>query len=100
MFSDSVYQRLRDSAAPLSRPTVRSYLDALKRLHVIEPLTAWPTHLRSRSPLLTTPEHHCVDPSLAVAALRAGAERLLSDPKSLGLLLELLVIRDLRIRSA
>ena len=68
-----------DAAAPLSRHTVRAYLDALQRLHVIEPLTAWPAHLRSRSPLLTTPKHHFTDPSLAVAALRAGPERLLAD---------------------
>ncbi|MCY4371579.1 MAG: DUF4143 domain-containing protein [bacterium] len=88
-----------DSASPLSRHTVRSYLDALERLHVIEPLTAWPTHLRSRSPLLTTPKHHFTDPSLAVAALRAGPERLLADPEALGLLLESLVIRDLRIHA-
>ena len=88
-----------DAAAPLRRHTVRSYLDALDRLHVIEPLTAWPAHLRSRSPLLTTPKHHFTDPSLAVAALRAGPERLLADPEALGLLLESLVIRDLRIHA-
>ena len=44
-----------DAAAPLSRHTVHAYLDALERLHVIEPLTAWPAHVRSRSPMLTTP---------------------------------------------
>ncbi|WP_419947250.1 hypothetical protein [Candidatus Poriferisodalis sp.] len=51
-------------------------LDALERLHVLEPLRAWPTHLRSRSPLLSSPRHHFTDPSLAVAALRAQPERL------------------------
>ncbi len=86
-----------NAAAPLSRHSVRAYLDALERLHVVEPLTAWPTHLRSRSPLLTSPKHHFTDPSLAVAALRAGPQRLLADPEALGLLFESLVIRDLRI---
>jgi len=86
-----------NAATPLSRHSVRAYLDALERLHVIEPLTAWPTHLRSRSPLLRSPKHHFTDPSLAVAALRAGPERLLADPEALGLLLESLAIRDLRI---
>ena len=85
------------AATPLSRHTVRSYLDALERLHVLEPLTAWPAHLRSRSPLLTSPKHHFTDPSLAVAALRAHPDRLLRDPEALGLLFESLVIRDLRI---
>ncbi len=63
---------------------------------MLEPLRAWPTHLRSRSPLLVTPKHHFTDPSLAVAALRATPERLLADPEALGLLFESLVIRDLR----
>ncbi len=85
------------AAAPLSRHSVRAYLDALERLNVLEPLTAWPTHLRSRSPLLSSPRHHFTDPSLAVAALRTGPERLLADPEALGLLFESLVIRDLRI---
>ena len=86
-----------NAAAPLSRHSVRAYLDSLERIHVLEPLTAWPTHLRSRSPLLTSPKHHFTDPSLAVAALRAGPECLLADPEALGLLLESLVLRDLRI---
>ena len=83
--------------APLSRHSVRAYLDSLERIHILEPLMAWPTHLRSRSPLLRSPKHHFTDPSLAVAALRAGPERLLADPEALGLLLESLVLRDLRI---
>ena len=83
--------------APLGRHSVRAYLDALERLHVLEPLNAWPTHLRSRSPLLTSSKHHFTDPSLAVAALRADPERLLADPEALGLLFESLVIRDLRV---
>ncbi|MCY4067644.1 MAG: DUF4143 domain-containing protein [Acidimicrobiaceae bacterium] len=83
--------------APLSRHSVRSYLDALERLHVLEPLPTWPTHLRSRSPLLLSPKHHFTDPSLAVAALRAGPQRLLDDPEALGLLFESLAIKELRI---
>lgn len=85
------------AAVPLGRHSVRAYLDALERLHVLEPLPAWPSHLRSLSRLLTTPKHHFTDPSLAVAALRATPERLLADPEALGLLFESLVIRDLRI---
>jgi len=85
------------AAAPLSRHSARAYLDALERLHVLEPLRAWPTHLRTRSPLLSSPRHHFTDPSLAVAALRAQPERLLADTEALGLLFESLVVRDLRI---
>ena len=92
--------KLASEASPgasLGRHSVRAYLDALEMLHVLEPLTVWPTHLRSRSPLLKSPKHHFSDPSLAVAALRASPERLLADPEACGLLFESLVIRDLRV---
>lgn len=85
------------AATPLGRHSVSAYLDVLERLHVLEPLRAWPAHLRSRTPLRTTPKHHFTDPSLAVAALRATPQRLLADPETLGLLFESLVIRDLRV---
>lgn len=43
------------------------------------------------------PRRHCCDPSLAVAALGGKPDRLLKDLEWLGLLFELLVIRDLRV---
>jgi uncharacterized protein len=42
-------------------------------------------------------KRHFVDPSLAVAALRATPERLLGDMKLLGFLFESLAVRDLRV---
>ncbi len=47
--------------------------------------------------LRSTPVRHFVDPSLAVAALRATPERLTADLEFLGLLFESMVIRDLRV---
>jgi predicted AAA+ superfamily ATPase len=79
--------------------TARRYLDALRRLMIIEDQPAWRPHLRSRVDLRTTPVKHFVDPSLAIAALRARPESLLNDINLLGLLFESLVIRDLRIYS-
>jgi len=64
---------------------------------VIEDQPAWAPHLRSRANLRTSPKRHFVDPSLAVAALGAGPERLLADLNLLGLLFESLVVRDLRV---
>ena len=66
---------------------------------VIEDQPAWAPHLRSRARLRKAPKRHYVDPSLAVAALGAGPERLLADLELLGLLFESLVIRDLRVYS-
>ncbi len=77
--------------------TVSAYLDALARLMVIEDLPSWRPSLRSRTRLRTAAVRHFVDPSLAVAAMRATPERLLRDVEWLGLLFENLTIRDLRV---
>ncbi len=82
---------------PLKDDTVRVYIDALERLMVVEDQPAWAPHLRSRHRLRTAPKRHFVDPSLAVAALRATPDRLLGDLKLFGYLFESLVVRDLRV---
>ena len=81
----------------LRENTAHEYLAALERLMIVEDQPAWTTHLRSKSSLRGRPKRHFVDPSLAVAALRANPERLLKDLNLLGLLFESMVIRDLRI---
>ena len=87
------------NAGPLHPQTVQSYLNALERAFVIEDQPAWSAHLRSRSRLRRSPRRHFVDPSLAVAALRSGPERLRADLASFGLLFESLAVRDLRVYS-
>ena len=85
------------SDAMLKEHTARTYLSALERLMVIEDQPAWSPHLRSRARLRNKPKRHFVDPSLAVAALRASPARLLKDMNLFGLLFESLVVRDLRV---
>ena len=90
----------RDVSSPdraIQERTVALYLDALERLFVVENQPSFSPHLRSRSRLRTTPKRHFCDPSVAVAALRAGPDRLLKDLNFLGLLFESLVVRDLRV---
>ncbi len=77
--------------------TVSEYLEALSRLFVIEDQPAWRPHLRSRYALRKAPKRHFVDPSLAVAALRANPQALLDDLNAFGLFFESMVVRDLRI---
>jgi uncharacterized protein len=81
----------------LSASTVRDYLDALKRLMIIEDQPAWATHLRSKSRLRKASKRHFVDPSLAVAAVGTTPEGLLGDLEFFGFVFESMVIRDLRI---
>lgn len=90
----------RDTAGDgeaVSRETVIDHLGALARLMIVEDQPAWTPHLRSRAALRRAPKRHFVDPSLAVAALRASPTDLLADLELLGLLFESLVIRDLRV---
>jgi predicted AAA+ superfamily ATPase len=82
---------------PLDPRTVTEYLQALERLMLLERQPAWRPHLRSKATLRQASKHHFCDPSLAVAALGAGADRLLNDLELLGLLFESMVIRDLRV---
>ena len=83
--------------APLSDKTARNYVTALERLMLVEDQPPWAPHLRSRSRLRMSPKRHLVDPSLAVAAVRAAPDHLMRDIAWLGLLFESLVVRDLRV---
>ena len=81
----------------LTEKSVSSYMNALRRLFVIEDLPAWGPALRSKTVIRTSPKRHFVDPSIAVAVLRASPDSLLKDFKTFGLLFESLCVRDLRI---
>lgn len=81
----------------LKADTVSSYLDVLARLMVTEDLPAWAPSLRSRTRLRAASVRHFVDPSLAVAAMGAEADRLLGDLGWFVFLFENLVVRDLRV---
>jgi uncharacterized protein len=81
----------------LTEKSVSSYMNALRRLFVIEDLPAWRPALRSKTAIRTSPKRHFVDPSIAAAVLRAAPDALLKDFKTFGLLFESLCVRDLRI---
>ena len=81
------------------RQTVTQYLAALRRVFLLEDQPAWGVHLQSKAVLRKAPKRHFVDPSLAAAALGATPRRLLAETKTLGLLFESLVVRDLRVYS-
>jgi predicted AAA+ superfamily ATPase len=85
------------SSEAVHRVTATDHLDALTRLMVVEDQPAWAPHLRSKAVMRRGPKRHFVDPSLAVAALRATPADLLVDFELLGFLFESLVVRDLRV---
>lgn len=98
--SPSIATLARDAGGPdgsLRHETVSEYLHALRRLMIVEEQPAWGVHLRTTHRLRKAAKIHFVDPSLAVAAMNTGPERLLKDLNLLGLLFESLAIRDLRV---
>lgn len=80
-----------------SDKTVRTYLDALKKLFVVEELPAWNPNLRSKAAIRSTPTRHFTDSSIGVAALGTNPRGLIQDLETFGLLFESMCIRDLRV---
>ncbi len=81
----------------INRKTVSEYLAALRKIFVIEDLKAWSPALRSKTAIAASSTRHFVDPAIAAYFLNVNPEDLLKDLKTMGLLFESLVIRDLRI---
>ena len=81
----------------MSEPTLRVYLNALRRLFVLEEVRAWAPTLRSKTPLRSASVLHFCDPSIAAAALQTAPDGLLSDMETFGFLFESLCVRDLRV---
>ena len=81
----------------ISEKTIALYLNALRRIFVVEDLPAWSPSLRSKSAIRTSAKRHFVDPSIATAVLRANPDGILNDFNTFGFLFESLCTRDIRI---
>lgn len=77
--------------------TVALYINALKKIFVIEDMPAWNPNLRSKTAIRTSDTRYYVDPSIAAAALGIGPDDLIADLNTFGLLFETLCVRDLRV---
>lgn len=81
----------------LGETATAEYVEALRRLFVLEDLPAWSPNLRSRTAIRTAPTRHFADPSIATAALGCGPDELVGDLETFGLVFEDLCVRDLRV---
>ena len=79
------------------RETVSSYIEALKKIFVVEDSPAWNPNLRSKTAIRTSDCRYFADPSIGVAALGIGPRDLENDLQTMGLFFETLCIRDLRV---
>lgn len=77
--------------------TVRSYIETLKKIFVVEELSGWNPNIRSKNAIRTSPTRYFVDPSIAVAALNLGPGNLANDLNTMGSFFENMCIRDLRV---
>ena len=88
---------IANDSQSLDTDTVLSYVNALKKIFVVEESPAWNPNLRSKTAIRTSDTRYFIDPSIAVAALGIGPKDLMNDLNTFGLLFETLCIRDLRV---
>ena len=81
----------------ISYETISDYVDALKKLFVLEDMPAWNPNLRSKIAIQSSETRYFTDPSIATAALSVGPQDLLNDLLTFGLFFENMAVRDLRV---
>lgn len=77
--------------------TISDYIDALKKLFVLEDAPAWNPNLRSKTAIQSSETRYFTDPSIGTAALGIAPKDLENDLQTFGLLFENMAIRDLRV---
>ena len=95
----TILEDVKANDVMFSDTTMYDYLNALRRIFLIEDVPAWKPSLRSKTAIRTSDKRQFVDPSIAVAVMRADANSIIEDFKFFGFLFESLVTRDLRIYS-
>ncbi len=93
----TIMQDLEGDEKGISAPTLDVYMNALRRIFVVEDQPAWSPSMRSKTAIRTSSKRHFVDPSIATAVLRTSPSGLLKDFNTFGFLFESLCTRDLRI---
>ena len=84
-------------SAILDNDTIASYLNALRKIFVVEDMPAWNPNLRSKTAIRTADTRYFVDPSIATAALGMGPADLVNDLNTMGFFFETMCVRDLRV---
>lgn len=85
----TIKEDVRTSEADtISDATVSSYIDALKKIFVVEDCPAWNPNLRSKTAIRTSNTRYFTDPSIAAAAMGIGPQDLINDLNTTGLFLK------------
>lgn len=86
-----------NSENEISDKTASSYLEALRKIFVIEDSEAWNPNLRSKTAIRSANTRYFVDPSIGTAILGMGPKDLIGDLNTMGLFFETMCVRDLRV---
>ena len=81
----------------ISVKTAGNYLEALRKIFVIEDSVAWNPNLRSKTAIRTANTRYFIDPSIGTSVLGLGPKDLINDLNTMGLFFETLCVRDLRV---
>lgn len=93
----TIQQDIESTDIGISDKTISTYINALRRIFVVEDLPAWAPSLRSKTAIRTNEKRQFVDPSIATAVMRTNPEGILTDFEYFGFLFEALCTRDIRI---
>ena len=93
----TIMDDMQVNESSITDKTLSSYLNALRRIFIVEDVPAWQPSLRSKTAIRTANKRQFVDPSIATAVMRTNAKGILQDFEIFGFLFESLCTRDLRV---
>jgi len=88
---------LQNDNQNISDDTIADYVDALRKLFVIEDMPAWNPNIRSKTAIQNSATRYFIDPSIATSALAVSPQDLINDLRSFGFFFEAMAVRDLRV---
>ncbi len=92
----SLFSDVQNSHSVSDR-TIIDYLEAFKRLYIIDEIKAWKPNIRTSTSIRTTPKKNLIDPSIAICALNYSLNDIMFDVKKFNMLFKNLVYRDLSV---
>ena len=95
--ANTILADVRANDITINERTLESYLNAMRRLFVVEDVPAWSPSVRSKTTIRTSVKRQLADPSIATAVMRVDTDGLLHDLNTFGFLFESLCTRDLRV---
>ena len=95
----TIQNDVQSSEGEFAAKTLTSYLEKVRNLYILEEIPGWSPQLRSKVRLMSKEKRLFTDPSLAIAALGASPEKLLTDLQTYGGIFEGMCLRDLLVYS-